>query len=118
MRSLVVASACLCAGTAVAASQGVPAERRTTSVVLDAVVVGKDGHPARGLRKADFDVREDGESVAIDGVEEIAAVGLETDRVGRSLVLLLDDSQLRAISTPVVQGIARMFLAHARPSVY
>jgi VWFA-related protein len=84
--------------------------------VLDAVVVGRDGRPVRGLQARDFDLREDGESVAIGRVDEVSAIGLAADRVGRSLVLLLDDSEVRATGTSVVQGIARMFLAGARPN--
>ncbi len=88
---------------------------RASFMELDAVVVDPDGQPIRGLQIGDFNLHEDGESVAISRVQEVSVVGLANE-AGRSVVLLLDDSQVRATGTTVVQGIARMFLARARPS--
>jgi len=89
---------------------------RTAYVTLDAVVLDdRSGHPVRGLQGGDFEVKEDGKAVTIDHASEVALLGLADERVGRSIVLLLDDTLRGASSNTVVQGLSRMFLSQARP---
>ncbi len=101
----------LCA--TVAAARKPPPEPRTPYVQLDVVVTDDLGHLSRGLRASDFDVREDGEPVALDSVTAVNVTGGAENGVTRSVVLLLDDTLTPAIRTTTVQGLARMFLSHA-----
>jgi VWFA-related protein len=87
---------------------------RTAFVELDAVVVDKDDRPVRGLQREDFEVKEDGDAVAVTTFKEVSAAGISSQRDGRSLVLLLDDTRIGGIATTIVQNIARLFLSRAR----
>jgi VWFA-related protein len=82
---------------------------RTTFVELDAVVL-KAGRPVRGLHKEDFQVLEDDRSVPVVSFTEVAAAGLAGEADGRSVVLLLGNTDLRT------QIVARLFVAGARPA--
>jgi len=114
MKPWPVAVALTIAAAVPAAQKGQPAPR-TTYVTLDAVVLDDRGQPVRGLRASDFEVKEDGERVALDRVTEVSALGLPDDPVSRSVVLLLDDTLTSAAATTVIRGISRMLLSQARP---
>ena len=83
---------------------------RTSFVELDAVVLDKGGRSVRGLHKGDFQIEEDGQSVALASVTEVAAAGISGRDDGRSVVLLLYNTDVRS------QILARQFVARARPA--
>lgn len=93
-----------------------PAVPATDAVELDAVVVDAGGRPVTGLRQEDFQIRDDGRPVSLTSFSEVAALGTGGRRDGRSMVLLLDDSGIKPEFTPVMQDIARRFLARAAAS--
>ena len=115
MKPLAIVAA-LAAGTVVVPAAQKGKSERSAYVTLDAVVLDdRSGHPVRGLQSGDFEVKEDGKAVTIDHTSEVALLGLADERVGRSIVLLLDDTLRGASSNTVVQGLSRMFLSQARP---
>jgi VWFA-related protein len=81
-------------------------------VELDVVVLDRGGSPVTGLRRDEFQVREDGRAVDLKTFAEISDTGAG-DGGGRQIVLLLDDT-LPAGGTPVVQTLARAVLSQKR----
>ena len=88
---------------------------RTDVVELDAVVVDGHDQPMRGLRKEDFQVKDDGHPVDVTSFTEVSAAGIDGPADARTLVMLLDDTGVGPMATTVVQNIARLFLSRARP---
>lgn len=82
------------------------------AVQLDVIATSSDGQPIGGLTDRDFEVREDGRPVTIDGAEEI---GSATSAATRTIVLILDDSAVPARLTTRVQQIARMVVTRTAP---
>jgi VWFA-related protein len=115
--SVIVALILTAAPPSTTAGQKASSHRpRTELVELDAVVVDKNDQPVRGLRREDFEVKEDGRAVALTSFNEVSAAGIAGRADGRSLVLLLDDTGIGPTGTIIVQNIARLFLSRARPA--
>jgi VWFA-related protein len=89
---------------------------RTTFVELDAVVVDGHDRPIRGLQRDDFEIKDDGRTVAVTSFTEVSAAGIDGHADARYLVLLLDDTGIGPLGTVVVQNIARLLLSRARPA--
>jgi VWFA-related protein len=85
------------------------APARTAFVELDVVALDKD-RTVRGLRKEDFQIEEDGEPVRVASFTEVSAAGIAGSDDGRSVVLLLYNTDVRS------QLVARQFVARARPA--
>jgi VWFA-related protein len=81
------------------------------TVEIDAVAVDAYGQTVRGLLKDDFRVREDDRPVQIDTLTEVSALGSGGREDARTIVLMLDDSDVPPELTSMVQDIARMFIA-------
>lgn len=108
-----------------------PFRTRTDVVIVDVVVTGRDGRPVAGLRREQFDVREDDAPVEIASFE---AVTLQTEAVatpddmsgtalgdnrvtldGRLVVIVLDDlfvsldpghlHRLRRAASAIIDGL-------------
>lgn len=114
MKRLAIVAALAALAVAAAAAQN-GESTGAAYVQLDAVVLDRGGHPVRGLHASDFEVKEDGKPVALDHVAEVALLGLADEPIGRSVVLLLDDTLPGVAGTTVVRGLSRMILAQARP---
>jgi VWFA-related protein len=93
-----------------------PQPAAPASIEVDAVVLDKDDRPVRGLRQADFQIKEDGRSAAMTTFTEVSAAGIAGQADGRSVVLLLDDNGVALNATTIMQNIARLFVSLARPS--
>jgi VWFA-related protein len=98
-----------------AAGQKASPRPRTAFVELDAVVVDGNDRPVRGLHRDDFQIKEDGGTVAVTSFTEVAAAGISGHADSRSVVLLLDDT-IGPAGTSIMQDIARLFLSRARPA--
>jgi VWFA-related protein len=112
---LAAAGVCVVAISRVAGSSP-SADPRTTFVELDAVVLDKDERPVKGLKQADFQIKEDGRPVAVTSFSEVDAAGISGQADGRSVVLLLDDNAVALSATVIVQNIAKLFMSGARPA--
>ncbi len=81
---------------------------------LEVVVSDKRGQPVLGLQRDDFDIKEDGRSVAPDAATMVDADEDPGRGEGRFVILVLDDvSELAAKDprmTPSVQRVARAFV--------
>src|ERR1700730_10053654 len=108
-----VVGTCLAVITLVAEQKRSPLPR-TAFVELDAVVVDHHDQPVRGLHQEDFEITEDGDAVAVTSFTEVSAAGISSSGDSRSVVLLLDDTRVSPIATPLVQYITRLFLSRAR----
>jgi VWFA-related protein len=93
-----------------------PSTLRTEFVELDAVVVDGDDRPVTGLRKEDFQLKEDGARIDISSVLEVSPLDMADGNYRPSILLLLDDAGMGPTATPVVQYIARAFVS--RITVY
>jgi VWFA-related protein len=78
------------------------------AVKLDVSVVGDDGRPVSGLGADAFSVREDGQAVDITG---FGAMSAGANIGGRTIALVMDDSNVHPIYTSNIQSIARAFVA-------
>jgi VWFA-related protein len=84
-------------------------------VDVDVVVTDGEGRPVTGLKKEDFDIREDGKPVALQTF--IARTATDTaDDDGRSMVILLDDVTMPRESVNAVKAIATYLAMQARPT--
>jgi VWFA-related protein len=108
-----VVGTCLAVITLVAEQKPSPLPR-TAFVELDAVVVDHHDQPVRGMHQEDFEIKEDGDAVAVTSFTEVSAAGISSSGDSRSVVLLLDDTRVSPIATTLVQYIARLFLSRAR----
>jgi VWFA-related protein len=84
-------------------------------VEVDAVATGRDGKIVRGLSRDDFEVREDGQPVAIKAFTAIDADRASADADGRMVVLLLDNVLTDAVWTTHLKTIAHDFATHMGP---
>jgi Ca-activated chloride channel homolog len=85
-------------------------------VDLDVVVTDGDGRPVTGLKKEDFDVREDGKPMALQTFVPRAATDAADDDTGRSMVILLDDVTMPRESASAVKAIATYLALQAQPT--
>jgi len=99
-------AASLVSGTLTARSPG----ERVDLVELDVVVHDRHGRSIHELRPDDFQIREDGRAVRIITFREITAAGIANGSDGRSVVLLLGNTDIRT------KIVARLFVAGARPA--
>ena len=75
-------------------------------MLIDAVVLNDHDQPVGGLTQKDFTVKDDGVTVKIESFNDSTELQ-ESDRVvGKSVVLLLDDTAVPPQYTPIVQNIA------------
>jgi VWFA-related protein len=105
-----LAIACLI-GATLLARQSPRDESAADFVVVDAVAVDDNGRAVDDLEQEDFEVREDGRSVALESFSSSAVRGEDEKAVRRSVVLLLDDSGVSPRLTSRVQDIARQFVS-------
>ena len=89
--------------------------QNTELVDIDIVVTDASGRPVTGLRKDDFEIREDGKPVALQTLVERTALEADADDSGRSMVLLLDDVTMPRESIDAVKAIATYLANQARP---
>src|SRR4051812_30887172 len=73
-------------------------------VDVDVVVTDAEGRPVAGLKKEDFDIREDGKAVALQTF--VPRTAADDDDGGRSMVILLDDVTMPRESVNAVKAIA------------
>jgi VWFA-related protein len=85
-------------------------------VDVDVVVTDGDGRPVTGLKKEDFDFREDGKPVALQTFVPRTATDAADDDAGRSMVILLDDVTMPRESVNAVKAIAMYLATQARPT--
>jgi VWFA-related protein len=83
-------------------------------VLLDVVVLDRDGKPVTDLRQSDFQVIEDERSVDIQTFTAVSATGSSAPRDGRTMVLLLDTAGVQPGGTLTIQTIARALLSQTR----
>jgi VWFA-related protein len=82
-------------------------------VDVDVVVTDDDGKPVTGLKKDDFDVREDGKAVELKTFVSLATS--EDPSVPRSMVILLDDVTMPTETVNAVKALATYLALQARP---
>ncbi len=103
-------SACIVAGSVTAVV--VAADAQVGDLVrISAVVVDREGRPARNLQATDFTVREDGKNVAVTAFKMTNAA--ETAVSGRSIVLLLGGQGGDPELTKRYQQISQAFFDRA-----
>jgi VWFA-related protein len=85
-------------------------------VDLDVVVTDGEGRPVTGLKKEDFDIREDGKPVALQTFVARTATEAADDDAVRSMVILLDDVTMPRESVNAVKAIATYLAMQARPT--
>jgi VWFA-related protein len=85
-------------------------------VDLDVVVTDREGRPVTGLKKEDFDIREDGKPVALQTFMARTVTEAADDDTGRSMVILLDDVTMPRESVNAVKAIATYLAMQARPT--
>jgi len=90
------------------------AQFQTVDLVdVDVVVTDDDGKPVTGLKKDDFDVREDGKPVELKTFVSLATS--EDMSVPRSMVILLDDVTMPTETVSAVKALATYLALQARP---
>ena len=82
-------------------------------VDVDVVVTDDDGKPVTGLKKDDFDVREDGKPVELKTFVPVATSEDSTEP--RSMVILLDDVTMPTETVNAVRALATYLALQARP---
>ena len=82
-------------------------------VDVDVVVTDDDGKPVTGLKKDDFDVREDGKPVELKTFVPVAMS--EDSTAPRSMVILLDDVTMPTETVNAVRALATYLALQARP---
>jgi VWFA-related protein len=82
-------------------------------VDLDVVVTDDDGRPVTGLRREEFEVREDGKPVTLATFTPIAAGTNGSEP--RTMVILLDDVTMPRESVNAVRALATYLVSSARP---
>jgi VWFA-related protein len=85
-------------------------------VDVDVVVTDGEGRPVTGLKKEDFDIREDGKPVALQTFMARTDTEADDDDTGRSMVILLDDVTMPRESVNAVKAIATYLAMQARPT--
>jgi VWFA-related protein len=85
-------------------------------VDIDVVVTDGEGRPVIGLKKEDFDIREDGKPVSLQTFLARSASEAADDDAGRSMVILLDDVVMPRESVTAVKAIATYLAMQARPT--
>lgn len=85
-------------------------------VDVDVVVTDGEGRPVTGLKKEDFDIREDGKPVALQTFLARTNTEADDDDTGRSMVILLDDVTMPRESVNAVKAIATYLAMQARPT--
>jgi VWFA-related protein len=83
-------------------------------VDVDVVVTDGEGRPVTGLKKEDFDIREDGKPVALQTFMARTDTEADDDDTGRSMVILLDDVTMPRESVNAVKAIATYLAMQAR----
>jgi VWFA-related protein len=116
VRVTLLTAAGVCVAISLVTGAKPSADPRTTFVELDVVVLDKNDRPVKGVRQEDFQVKEDGRSVAITSFTEVDAAGIAGLVDSRSVVLLLDDNAVPLSATLIVQNIAKLFMSAARPA--
>jgi VWFA-related protein len=98
-------------GATLLAQRTPPAASSADLVELDIVVLDRDGHPVAGLRREDFQIKEDGRLVDVKTFSHVTALGsLEPDDA-RVVALLMDDVGVNITGTSAMQAIAQVLLA-------
>jgi VWFA-related protein len=82
-----------------------------SDVAIDVVVVDRSGRPVDDLQQTDFQIREDGHPATVTSFVGPAASGDDHQTLGRSIVLILDDSGITPRLTSRVQDIAKQFVS-------
>lgn len=90
-------------------------------IEIPVTVLGKDGMPVRGLTKANFELRDDGQTRAIESFEAIDYAAAETGKVlsplnpasRRNFLLLFDLSYSNPTAIARAQQAARNFIARS-----
>lgn len=86
-------------------------------VEVEAIVTDSSGEPMRGLRQEDFAVREDGHTVPILTFEEVSPAGSGgSTEDGRTVIMLLDDTNLSVGGEKSIQALARFALVQMKSS--
>lgn len=85
-------------------------------VDIDVVVTGADGRPVTGLKKEDFEIREDGKPVPLQTFLEHSSEASPDGDAGRSVVILLDDVTMPRASVDAVKAMATYLVTQARPN--
>jgi hypothetical protein len=97
------------------AQQRVAAPPSADLVEIDVVVTDHDGQHVPGLKREDFEIKEDGKSVEIRtfvAVSSNGSVGLDD---GRAVVVLLDDMSMSPIAANSIKGLANYIATYAGP---
>jgi len=97
-------------------AQKTPPFQNIDLVDLDVVVTDGDGRPVTGLKKEDFELREDGKPVVLQTFIARTANEADDDDTSRSVVILLDDVTMPRESVNAVKAIATYLAMQARPT--
>ena len=84
-------------------------------VELDVVVTDHNGQHVPGLKREDFEVKEDGKVVDIKTFMAVSAGGSTKLDDGRSMVVLLDDMGMSTMATTAIKALANYVAAFAGP---
>src|SRR6185295_4760825 len=107
-----VAASCLL-GAAPAAQRTPPAASSGDLVELDVVALDRQDQPVAGLRREDFQVKEDGRVVDIKTFAHVTALGSTQPDDARSVSLLMDDVGVPMTGTYPMRAIAQVMLSPA-----
>src|SRR5262245_51852359 len=84
-------------------------------VEIDVVVTDHHGQHVPGLKREDFEVKEDGKVVDIKTFMAVSAGGSTKLDDGRSMVVLLDDMGMSTMATTAIKALANYVAAFAGP---
>jgi VWFA-related protein len=111
-RLLIVLASIAAAGLQGARPQG-PVERPAGHLLIDAVVLDRDGTPVTDLRRDEIEVWIGGYRVPVDTFELVTPA--DAARAARSIVLILDDLTLPMNQVPRAREAARRFVSRMSP---
>lgn len=117
---MVTVRAAIAVALAMLAVSGGSAQKPTQApsidlVELDVVVTDHNGQHVPGLKREDFEVKEDGKVVDIKTFMAVSAGGSTKLDDGRSMVVLLDDMGMSTMATTAIKALANYVAAFAGP---
>ena len=84
-------------------------------VEIDVVVTDHNGQHVPGLRREDFEIKEDGKAVDIKTFTAVSSGGSTKLDDGRSVVVLMDDMSMSPMAANSIRALANYLAAFAGP---
>lgn len=109
--TIVLSILAVSAGTA----QKTPPAPSVDLVEIDVVVTDHEGQPVTGLKREDFEVKEDGKRVDVRTFVPVTSSGSIQLDDGRSIVVLLDDMSMSSMAADSIKGLANYISTYAGP---